>query len=167
MVLFATKRLELREYTTADAPFIYELMNSEGWLKYIGDRNINSVADAEAYIVKNYLPIYKLHGHGAYLVILKSSGKPIGSCGLYRRDDLDHPDLGFAFLAEFAGMGFGFEAAEAVLKYAKDSLKIETVLGITLPENTASIGLLKKLGMKEKGRYLMKDDPDELLLFSN
>ena len=35
-----TKRLLLRAITTKDAPFFYTLFNSEGWLTYIGDRNI-------------------------------------------------------------------------------------------------------------------------------
>ena len=52
-----TERLKLREYTLQDAPFIYKLMNSEGWLKNIGDRNIKSLEDAEAYMQKNYLNI--------------------------------------------------------------------------------------------------------------
>ena len=43
-----TDRLLLREYTLSDAPFIFKLMNSEGWLKNIGDRNIKTIEDAEA-----------------------------------------------------------------------------------------------------------------------
>lgn len=167
MVLIETERLRLREYTIEDAPFIYELMNSEGWLKYIGDRNIKTVADAEAYIEKNYLPSYDLNGFGAFIVELKVSGKSIGSCGLYKRENLKHPDVGFAFLSEYSGNGFGFEAANAVLNFARESLNIQTILGFTLPDNIASIKLLEKLGLKQKGTYYIKDDSEELLLFSN
>ena len=167
MISFETERLKLREYTKDDAPFIFELMNSEGWLKYIGDRNIKSVEDAKAYIKEKYLPSYDLNGHGAYIVILKSNGKPIGSCGLYKREDLEHPDIGFAFLTEYLGKGYGFESAHAILHYAKETLKITTILGFTLPENIASIKLLEKLGLKNSGIYEMKDDPEVLLLFSN
>ena len=167
MVLIETKRLRLREYTIEDAPFSYELMNSEGWLKYIGDRNIKTIPDAVAYIEKYYLPSYELNGHGAYIVILKESGKPIGTCGLYKREDLKHPDVGFSFLTEYIGKGFAFEAAQAVLKFANDSLNIKTILGFTLPTNKDSIKLLQKLGLKQKGSYFLKDDPGELLLFSN
>jgi RimJ/RimL family protein N-acetyltransferase len=167
MVLIETERLRLREYTTEDAAFIFELMNSEGWLKYIGDRNIKTVGDAVAFIEKYYLPSYKINGYGALMVILKESGKPIGSCGLYKRENLKHPDVGFAFLGEYLGKGFGFEAAQAVMKFSNESLKIETILGFTVPDNIASIKLLEKLGLKQKGTYFLKDNPDELLLFSN
>ncbi len=160
-----TERLILREYTLSDAPFIYKLMNSEGWLKNIGDRNIKTLEDAEAYMNKNYLSSYEKHGFGPYLVTLKEDGMPIGSSGLYKRDNLDFPDVGFAFLSEFANKGYAYESAQAVMIYAAEMLKVQTIVGITLPENSASIKLLKKLGLVEVGTYKYEDG-EELLLFS-
>ncbi len=164
--MIQTDRLELREYTLKDAPFIYKLMNSEGWLKNIGDRCINSIEDAEAYMVKNYLSSYEKHGFGPYLVSLKEDGTPIGSAGLYKRDNLNFPDVGFAFLAEFGNKGYAFEAANAVMQFAAENLKTQTIVGIVLPENLSSIKLLKKLGLMEIGTYKYEDG-EELLLFSN
>ncbi len=167
MISFETERLQLRYYTAADAPFIYELMNSEGWLNYIGDRDIKSIADAEAYIEEKYLPSYELNGHGAYIVILKETGIAVGSCGLYKRENLEHPDIGFAFLTEYLGKGYGFEASQGVMQHARETLGIRTFLGITLPANIPSIKLLEKLGLKKKGPFFFNDDTEELLLFSN
>ena len=45
-----TERLILRELTFDDVQFIISLMNSPGWLKYIGDRNIHTDEDAIKYI---------------------------------------------------------------------------------------------------------------------
>jgi len=167
MISLETERLQLRYYTAADAPFIYELMNSEGWLNYIGDRDIKSIADAETYIKEKYLPSYELNGHGAYIVILKETGIAVGSCGLYKRENLEHPDIGFAFLTEYLGKGYGFEASQGVMKHAKEELGIRTFLGITLPTNIPSIKLLEKLGLKKKGPFFFNDGTEELLLFSN
>jgi len=164
--MIRTERLELREYTLNDAPFIYKLMNSEGWLKNIGDRNIKTIEDAEAYMQKNYLSSYEKHGFGPYLVTLKLDGAPIGSAGLYKRDNLEHPDVGFAFLPEFGNKGYAFEASKAVMQFAAEKLKIETIVGITIPQNNSSIKLLKKLGLLEVGTYTYEDG-EELLLFSN
>ncbi|MDP2685904.1 MAG: GNAT family N-acetyltransferase [Aequorivita sp.] len=160
-----TERLLLREYNLNDVPFIFKLMNSEGWLKNIGDRSIKTLEDAEAYMQKNYLSSYEKHGFGPYLVTLKEDGTPIGSSGLYKRDNLDFPDVGFAFLSEFANKGYAYESAQAVMKYAAEKLKLQTIVGITLPENSASIKLLKKLGLAEIGTYKYEDG-EELLLFS-
>tara|TARA_R110002020_G_scaffold49796_6_gene141441 strand:- start:1978 stop:2532 length:555 start_codon:yes stop_codon:yes gene_type:complete len=166
IMIIETERLELREYTLSDAPFIYKLMNSEGWLKNIGDRNIKTIEDAEAYMQKNYLSSYEKHGFGPYLVTLKLDGAPIGSAGLYKRDNLEHPDVGFAFLAEYGGKGYAFEASSAVMQFASENLKLQTIVGITLPQNLSSIKLLKKLGLSEVGIYTYEDG-EELLLFSN
>ncbi|UCA56114.1 MULTISPECIES: GNAT family N-acetyltransferase [Aequorivita] len=164
--MIRTERLELREYTLNDAPFIYKLMNSEGWLKNIGDRNIITIEDAEIYIQKHYLSSYEKHGFGPYLVVLKEDCTPIGSAGLYKRDNLEHPDVGFAFLPEFGNKGYAFEASKAVMQFAAEKLKIETIVGITIPQNNSSIKLLKKLGLLEVGTYTYEDG-EELLLFSN
>ena len=167
MMSLETERLRLRYYTAADAPFIYELMNSTGWLNYIGDRNIRSIADAETYIKEKYLPSYKLNGYGAYIVVLKETGIAVGSCGLYKRENLEHPDIGFAFLTEYLGKGYGFEASQGVMEHAREKLGINTFLGITLPTNIPSIKLLQKLGLKKQGPFFFNDETEELLLFSN
>ena len=41
----------------------------------------------------------------------------MGSCGLYDREGLDGVDIGFAFLPQFEGQGFGFEAAKKVARF--------------------------------------------------
>jgi RimJ/RimL family protein N-acetyltransferase len=45
-----TARLRLRPFTLDDAPFIVALLNSEGWLRFIGDRSVRTIDDARAYL---------------------------------------------------------------------------------------------------------------------
>lgn len=164
-MIIETDRLIIRKYTQADAPFIYKLMNSEGWLKNIGNRNINSPEEAEVYLKENYMSSYEQKGFGPYFISLKD-GTFIGSAGLYKRENLDSPDIGFALLSEFFNKGYAFEAASAIMKYAFEELGIQKIVGFTLPENFSSIKLLKKLGLSEVGPYYYGDD-QKLLLFSN
>jgi len=49
-MIFETKRLLLREFSTDDAEFIIKLVNTPGWLQYIGDKNIKSIEEAEYYL---------------------------------------------------------------------------------------------------------------------
>jgi RimJ/RimL family protein N-acetyltransferase len=86
-------------------------------------------------------------GHSLYLVELKDSGRPIGMSGLIKRDALDDVDLGYAFLPEWRGCGYAFEAGAAVLAYAP-TIGLRRVVAITSPENAASNGLLRKLGFR-------------------
>lgn len=162
--MFQTKRLQIRKITSSDAPFVFELLNSPGWLKYIGDRGVSDLKKAEAYIEERYVPSYK-NGLGNFIVVLIETGEAIGSCGLYKRDNLEFPDIGFAFLPNYLGKGYGYEAASVILDYALTDLKLEKVLGFTVDYNVASIKLLEKLGLKNVGTFRLEDDHEELLLF--
>jgi RimJ/RimL family protein N-acetyltransferase len=165
--IFETERLILREFNIHDSKFIIELLNSPGWLKFIGDRNIKTEEDARVYLQNGPLKSYEINGYGLSLVVLKGTQTPIGMCGIINRSDLDHPDIGFAFLPEFTGKGYAYEIANATMIHAKDVLKIPTILGITVAYNKSSIALLNKIGLKFKHTFFMPDDKEELMLFSN
>jgi RimJ/RimL family protein N-acetyltransferase len=105
---FETDRLNLSELTQEDAAFMLELLNSPGWLKYIGDRGVRSLEDAANYILGRIVPSYRKNNFGFYLVKLKDGNVPIGICGLVKREGLEHIDIGFAFLPGYEGMGYGY-----------------------------------------------------------
>jgi RimJ/RimL family protein N-acetyltransferase len=86
-------------------------------------------------------------------------------CGLLKRDELPDPDIGFALLPDFWNKGFAFEAAEAVLKDARERLEIQRVLAITSLENDASINLLQRLGFRFERVVQLSPDGEQLRLF--
>jgi ribosomal-protein-alanine N-acetyltransferase len=145
--ILETERLVLREIDSAiDAEFIFRLLNSPKFLKYIGDRGVRSVAEATAFIENRYRQSYRDHGYGLYTVCLKTDRTQIGICGFVKRDTLPDPDIGFAFLPEYERSGFGFESAAATLELGREKLGIGRVLAITSTDNDASGNLLIKLG---------------------
>jgi len=146
MIPIVTERLTLREVTHDDAAFILELLNTPKFIKYIGDRGARSIDDALRYIDERYLASYRDNGYGLYGVVENASGALIGACGFVRRDTLPGPDIGFSFLPEFEGKGYGFESAAAVMKYGREVLGFDQVLAITSLDNHASEKLLTKLG---------------------
>lgn len=145
-MLAETSRLRIREADEGDAAFVNELLNSPGFLRYIGDREVRSDEDALEYIRKHYHGSYLANGFGLNIVELKADSIQVGVCGLVKRETLPDPDLGFAFLPEFEGLGYGTESASAVLADATERLKINRILAITTLDNHASMALLKKLG---------------------
>jgi RimJ/RimL family protein N-acetyltransferase len=165
--ILETERLSLREFNTADAAFIIQLLNSEGWLKFIGDRHIKTIEQAENYLTNGPMKSYSVNGFGLSMVELKNTHTPIGMCGLIKRDNLPDIDIGFAFLEEFMGNGYAFEIAQATINFAKESLKKETILAITIPTNVRSINLLKKIGMKFEKNFSFEGSTEELMLFRN
>ena len=166
-IILKTERLILRKFTTDDSSFIVELVNSPGWLKFIGDRDIRTNEKAEEYLLNGPMKSYELNGFGLSMVALKNDNTPVGMCGIIKRDHLDHPDIGFAFLPEFAGKGLAFEIAAATMKFAKTKLKLPVIYAITVPDNTRSIKLLEKIGMNFNKRFSFPDSTEELMLYSS
>ncbi|NOS83601.1 MAG: GNAT family N-acetyltransferase [Ignavibacteria bacterium] len=163
--IIETERLRLREFNSTDGELIYELLNSPGWLKYIGSRSISTVDDAVNYIESKLQKGYRDSGFGFYLVELKATGDKTGMCGLVKREGLDDIDLGFALLPQYENKGYAAESSLAVIQYAKNILNIDKLAAITLPSNLSSIKLLEKLGMKFDKKINIPGDQEELLLY--
>ena len=166
MVILETERLILREFNTGDAAFILLLLNNPSWLQYIGDRNVKTLEDAQNYLLNGPMKSYRENGFGLSLVEQKENNIPIGMCGLIKRDTLEHVDIGFALLPEYAGMGYAYEIAAATMAHAKHTLKLEQVVAITSIDNTRSIALLNKIGLNFEKMVRLAEDQESLMLFS-
>lgn len=162
---FETERLFIRPTNYEDAEFIFTLMHTPKWIQYIGDRGVRSVEDASEYIEKKMQGQLKRLGFSNYTAIRKSDEIKVGTCGLYDRDGLDGVDLGFAFLPEFEGQGYGFETANCIKNAAFEVFKLERLNAITLPENIVSQKLIEKLGFDFIKMVTIPNDDEELMLF--
>ena len=163
--ILETEHLIIRELrTNNDAEFVYELLNTPKFIKYIGDRGVRSTDDAAGFIENRYRVSYQNNGFGLYVAERKSDSTAVGLCGFVKRDTLPGPDIGFAFLPEFEGLGYGFESADAMMAYGRDTLGFTRVLAITSLDNEASARLLIKLGFTENG-LTDADDGEKLRLF--
>jgi RimJ/RimL family protein N-acetyltransferase len=161
-----TDRLILRRLSDGDAEFILRLVNEPSWLRYIGNRGVRNLEDARAYILKGPVEMYSRLGFGLYLVELKAEGVPVGICGLIKRDSLEDVDIGFAFLPEYWGRGYAFEAASAVMEYGRDALGLKRIVAITSADNESSARLLEKLGFQFDGMFKLSADSEEVRFFS-
>jgi RimJ/RimL family protein N-acetyltransferase len=164
--ILETERLQLRQFEISDADFIVWLVNTPGWLEFIGDRNIKTTEEAIRYLQNGPMKSYKENGFGLSLVEIKESRKSIGMCGILKRDSLEHPDIGFAFLPEFNGKGYAFEVVLATVNYAKNKLGLGTLSAITTPLNKKSIQLLEKIGFIFIKVVRDPKDQAELLLYA-
>lgn len=151
MHIAATERVRIRWLARDDAPFILRLLNDEAWIRFIGDKNVRSTADAVRYLEVGPLTMYARHGHGLYAVEVKETGEPMGLCGLLLREGWEEVDVGFAFLPEFRMHGYAEEAARATLAYGRKSLGLPRVVAITDPGNERARRLLSRLGLRDEG----------------
>ncbi|MFK8009343.1 MAG: GNAT family N-acetyltransferase [Saprospiraceae bacterium] len=162
--IITTKRLYLREANLDDAKFIFELLNSKGWIDNIGDRGIRTIEDAQQYINNKLIPDYGKNNIAMFIMERKEDGVSIGTCGLIKRPQLEDVDIGFAILEEFGKKGYAYEAASATLRMAVEEIKITRIVGITTLDNKDSQRLLEKIGLAFEKMIPFEDE--ELMLFS-
>jgi RimJ/RimL family protein N-acetyltransferase len=160
-----TERTRVRWLIPADAPFIQELVNQPSWLANIGDRNVHDRASAEGYIAKGPVASYAKHGFGLWCVERKEDGVPIGICGLLKRDYLDAPDIGYAFLERFQGRGYASEVTAATVAHAKEAFGLTRLLASVVPSNAGSIKVLERIGMRFLRSETLPGDSEPVALY--
>jgi [ribosomal protein S5]-alanine N-acetyltransferase len=153
-VVLNTERLLLERLKATHNNLILELLNTDGWIKFIGDRNVHSIEDANNYIKKINSNINIAY----WAVTIVESNTPIGLVTLIQRDYLQHPDIGFAFLPNFNGNGYAYEAAKSLLHCLVSKENIKIIEACTLPNNFSSIKLLEKLGLAYKTQITNNGD---------
>ena len=161
-----TERLRIRWLDADDSAFILALVNQPSWIQYIGDKGVRTLQDASRYIENGPVAMYQRAGFGLYLVELREPGDPIGICGLIKREGLEDVDLGFAFLPAFWRKGYAFEAATAVMCYAREVLGLRRIVAILSQDNHRSSKLLEKLGFCFDGMVRLQPNDEDLKLYA-
>lgn len=154
-----TERLDMRPLDVFDTAFIHKLLNTPGWLQFIGDKEVHDLEDSLRYIEW----ISEKDKFFYHVVRTQADYEPIGVVTLLYRDNQEHPDVGFAFLPAYFGKGYAFEAVCAFMKEL--SLRIPDLIlqAIVMPANHRSIRLLEKLGFVYYERYL--EGAEELAIY--
>jgi ribosomal-protein-alanine N-acetyltransferase len=156
---FITERLILNPLTLADTDFILELLNSPGFINFIGDRQVRTIEGAKLYVET----IMANPDIQYWIVKIKAGCVAIGIITSIKRVYLDYPDIGFAFLPGFNQMGYAFEAASSVLQGLLAIENNKFILATTTVNNTKSQSLLEKLGLKSERRITVEGE--ELILY--
>ncbi|MEQ1906433.1 MAG: GNAT family N-acetyltransferase [Pirellulaceae bacterium] len=160
-----TERTIVDKITLDDASFILKLVNSPGWVRFIGDRNVANVDDACSYLRNGFLRSYDECGFSYYVARLKPDLLPIGIGGFLKKPSLENPDFGFALLPNYFGQGLALEFSRAILDYGIQNYSFRVLDAVTTPDNIRSIPLLEKLGFIDHGIVKSETGDQDLRLF--
>ena len=163
--LFETPRMRLRPVTVDDAELMLAIWNDPAFIRNVSDRGIRTVEQAREAIEGGAQKLFQDYGYGPYCMSLKTDGAMIGICGLFKRENLEDPDIGFGVLPDYCGKGYASEAAVAVVAYARNELGLDILTAIVSPTNTPSIGLIEKLGLTFEQMITMPGDDDAICLY--
>ncbi len=166
MVIAETPRLRIRHMVATDAAFICKLLNEPSFIENIADKGVRNEHDALHYMAEGPIKSYQQHGYGLFLVEDCNSIQPMGLCGLLFRDFLQETDIGFAFLPQYWGQGFAYEAASAVMHFGYKKLALKRIVGLTSAGNSTSVKLLTRLGMQFEKMVTMCPSQESVQLYS-
>lgn len=166
MFTILSARLRLREFTLADAPYVLLLLNDPDFIRYIADKGVRTIAEAECYLSQGPLASYAANGFGLWAVEGLDTGDWLGMCGLIRRPDVPHVDVGYALLPQARGHGYATEAAAAARAYGLTELGLSQVVGFVDPANHASARVLQAIGLQPQGRVVLPGVEGETELFA-
>ena len=141
-----TERLLLRMFEDRDLDSAFRLFNDDDVQKYLSPENKRTRKRLKITLEKLRLR-WEERGFGIWCVCEKPSKKMIGYCGFQYLDETEQIEIVFAYLKEYWKKGFATEAANACLKFGFERLEIEKIYAGVHPENTASLHVLKKIGM--------------------
>jgi len=143
-----TERLILRAFAPEDLDAYVEIMSSPAVYRYLGNGQ-GQTRDQIEHWMNQWNGTFG-HGMGVYAVVERESGKLIGHCGL-RGLICGRKEILYAIAESAWGKGYATEAMRAVL----DAHDFRPLMAVSYPENTASMGVMKKLGFKHIGQEVM------------
>ena len=158
-----TERLILRKISKKDIGDIYEYSKDPRTSKFLLWYPHYSVADTKRH-VKSILKRYKKGSFYDYAIVLKNSGKMIGTCGFTRIVPLDNKaEIGYVINPEYQGQGFATEAVKRVISFGFEEIGFERIEARYILGNDSSLKLMQKVkmthegvirhGVKAKGKY--------------
>lgn len=157
-----TARLELRQMSPDDAEAFFRVQTDPDVMRYTHETPPGSVEELRSMIAAH--PDFEQYGYGRWGCYLRSTGELIGFCGLKREPECGVTDLGYRFLPEHWGRGYGTEGGIASLRYGFEVIGLDRIDGFVLRENVGSIRVLERVGMEPIGTVIF--DGIEALRYS-
>lgn len=166
--MIESERLFIRPANEGDFAFLHHIHSDPDVMKFILGRT--RTEDESRDYLAELMSLYETHKMGQFIVFEKETRQPLGRCGYsffmgQEEDGLtsyywgadalsDNPDreevieLGYTFSRESWGKGYASEAAKAMFPYGRDVLKIPTITSLINQQNTASIKVAERNGLK-------------------
>lgn len=149
--LLSTERLLLRKISTSDAGDMFSYSRLAEVTKYLLWDPHPSEAYTQSYIA--YLQErYALGDFYDFGVVLRETGKMIGTVG-FTSFDLPNSsaEVGYVISPTYQGKGFATEALKKVISFGFDVLGLSRISAVCMKENTASLRVMEKCGLKREG----------------
>lgn len=147
--ILTTERTRMRPMEENDFTHMRELDSDPEVVRYLGHGRIRREDETRSNILK-ILNDYQRYGLGLYIAEDLSSGKFLGRAGLipWMIDGELLWEVGYSFKPSAWGKGYATEVARFLVNFGFDKMAQRSLISLIHPENTASIHVATKVGMK-------------------
>ncbi|MFN7946356.1 MAG: GNAT family N-acetyltransferase [Blastocatellia bacterium] len=145
-----TARLRLRRFRPDDLTALTLILCDPSVTLYIGAGAPVRTGEVPYHLQQLTENYWTEYGFGRWAVVYRETGELAGYCGL--RVNEGKPELHYLLGRAWWCAGLATEAARACLDYAFTKLRLSEVIALVRPENTASVRVLKKIGMQHTGK---------------
>jgi RimJ/RimL family protein N-acetyltransferase len=150
--ILETDRLRLRPVNIDDIDLLVDLDSDPEVMKYITDGKPQTKEHYEKAVPALFRYMEKNSGLGLWVAYLKGTNEFIGWYILKHLPDDGEVEVGFRIKKKFWGNGYSTEAGKALVKHGFETLGLKKIAAIVRPDNFASQAVIKKIGLKEKGK---------------
>jgi ribosomal-protein-alanine N-acetyltransferase len=163
MKILETERLMLRNQQPGDLDFIAKMFGDAEVMRFIGDGKTFPRSAAEQSITK-WNDYERKHGFTSWAIIRKEDNSFIGKCGFNYLPDNSEIELSYMLDEPYWGNGYASEIAKATLDYGINKLNMKRVVALVYPQNSPSIRVIEKTGMKYEKEYVYSEK--KLLMYA-
>ncbi len=161
-ILFSTPRLVCRRIDTFDLEALEHVYGDAEAMKWVGDGQPLTHELCLKWIdvtKKNYIK----RGYGMSALELKNSREVVGFCGIVHPNQQKEPEVKYAFVRKYWGLGFATEAVSGLLEYGFNELQLSEIFSTTFEANTLSNNVLRKNGFEQIDRRSEAGLPDVII----
>jgi [ribosomal protein S5]-alanine N-acetyltransferase len=151
-----TQRLVLREFVIEDWPAVLAYQRDPRYQRFYPERWVNRTDDEVRAFVHALVDRQHDEPRRVFqlaITLPAERERLIGNCGVRRRPDNEHEaEIGYELQPDYWGRGYATEAARAIAAFGFDTLGVHRLSARCIADNLASVGVLRKLGMRLEGR---------------
>jgi len=142
-----TKRLLLRPLTPEDFEAVQSWAGNPANVRYMA-WGPNSEAQTRGFLASHVTP------GKDFAVVLKGTGRVVGSCGIYPDDQMDTGSLGWILHMDHWKRGYGTELAAELVRYGFEDLKLRRIVATCIAANYGSLRVMERNGMRREALHI-------------
>ena len=142
-----TERLIIRNFEIEDWQDVYEYISDHNVMKYIPE-GVFTGEETKEFINQNM-------GEKAekFAVVLRDENVVIGHIAFFKYFGEHTYEIGWVFNPKYYNKGYASEAAQSVLKFGFEEMKLHRIIATCQPENIPSYRVMEKIGMRREGYF--------------